>query len=210
MDHLLDALTSNPTLDAVLLAVASAGIGLWLVAAWWAYVDMSRRARPERVRLVAPAWILISTPVLLPLALASYLLVRPQHTMAERRSRDILEALVPASVALPTCSGCGDEVDADWRRCPACATWLGAPCSACGRWSSPDLEICPFCATDRVDDLAVGQRPARVEAGPEAAAVVRDRVEQPAPVPWNRRARADRLARVPAAASGSVLARLGR
>src|SRR3954447_24819349 len=97
VNQFLADLASNPTVGAVGLAVAGALAGLWFAAAWWAFSDMSRRTTVEVGRLLAPAWILLSTPVLLPLSLGTYLLARPQRTVAERRAQRLFEALDPAA-----------------------------------------------------------------------------------------------------------------
>ena len=83
-----------------------------------------------------------------------YLLARPQATAAQRRSRDLVVALSPELFGGLSCEACGQVVDEEWRRCPACATWLQVACLDCGRWSATNLEICPWCATARVDDPA--------------------------------------------------------
>ena len=205
MTQLLDVLTTNQTAGAVLIAIAGAVLGLWIAAAWWAYADLSRRVRAEPLRLLAPAWILVSSPLLLPLSLAAYLLVRPQETVAERRSREILGALAP-TLDPATCPGCEDRVEEGWRRCPSCATWLGAPCSRCGRWSAIELQLCPYCAIDwAIPDAEAPVAPGLVTVATEA------------PVPTvdlrrarRGRARDDRRAGRAASVSGPRLARIGR
>ena len=221
MTQLFDNLTANPIVDAVLLAIAGAAGGLWLLAAWWTYADMARRVRPELLRMAGPAWILVSTPVLLPLSLATYLLVRPQETAAERRSRQLLTALAPTLGGDLTCPTCAEVVDPAWRRCPSCSAWLGAPCSRCGRWSAMDLKVCPFCAAERTAGEEV------VESEAETATAVDRRglrwqpvgmraegsaSKSPAPSrgAGNRGARDVRRAGRAASASGPRLARIGR
>ena len=208
MTQLLDAVAANQTLGAVVLALVSAAIGLWLATAWWTYGDLARRVEPELARLAAPAWILASTPVLLPLSLAAYLLVRPQETVAERRAREMLSALAPRPVTTTSCRGCGARIDDSWRRCPTCATWLGAACSHCGRWSPMDFELCPFCASDRSTlDQPAATAPVRVPV-PSGE---RDEPETAASTgSTNREARDARRARRAAAAPSPRLARIGR
>ena len=207
MTQLFDAVAANQTLGMVLIALASAGLGLWLATAWWTYGDLARRAEPELVRLMAPAWILASTPVLLPLSLAAYLLLRPHETVAERRTREMLRALVPSTADETRCRVCGTRTDESWRRCPTCATWLGASCSRCGRWSPIDLELCPFCASDwSMPDEAVvvppglAAIPIAAPAEPETPASTRSMKRK------TRDRRAGRVASVP----GPRLARTGR
>jgi hypothetical protein len=137
MSQVFTNLATDPTVGAVGLALALAAGGLWLAAAWWTYTDMARRTTLELVRLSAAGWILISTPLLLPLALATYVL---------------FEAMAPA-LDDGACPGCGTTADASWHRCPRCATWLAASCDACGAWSAADLDLCPYCARDKTGTM---------------------------------------------------------
>jgi hypothetical protein len=148
----LASLVDPSILTAVASAIGAAGVGLWLAAAWWTYTDMGRRTSSEIARFTAAGWVLLSTPILLPLSLPVYLMARPQTTLAERRSRAMVEGLGPALLAAARCDGCGLEIDEAWRRCPACASWLQVACADCGRWSASELEICPWCATARGTD----------------------------------------------------------
>ena len=141
-------------LSGVAFAIGIAGIGLWLAAAWWTYGDMARRTNSDLARYGAAAWILLSTPALLLMSLPVYLLARPQATAAQRRSRDLVVALTPELFGAIRCEACGQVVDEEWRRCPACTTWLQVACLDCDRWSATNLEICPWCATSRVDEPA--------------------------------------------------------
>jgi RNA polymerase subunit RPABC4/transcription elongation factor Spt4 len=146
------SLVDTSVLSGVAFAIGIAGIGLWLAAAWWTYGDMARRTNSDLARYGAAAWIILSTPALLLISLPVYLLARPQATAAQRRSRDLVVALSPELFGAVRCAACGEAVDEDWRRCPACATWLQVACVDCGRWSATNLELCPWCATSRVDD----------------------------------------------------------
>jgi RNA polymerase subunit RPABC4/transcription elongation factor Spt4 len=148
------SLVDTSVLSGVAFAIGVAGIGLWLAAAWWTYGDMARRTNSDLARYGAAAWIILSTPALLLISLPVYLLARPQATAAQRRSRDLVVALSPELFGAVRCEACGESVDEDWRRCPACATWLQEACVDCGRWSATNLELCPWCATSRVDDLS--------------------------------------------------------
>jgi hypothetical protein len=155
MNPLFDSVVSNPVVDTTGLALGGAAVGLWLAAAWWTYADMSRRTTMELARLTAVAWVLLSTPALLPLALGAYLLARPQLTVAERRAQQLFEALAPSS-GDGRCPGCGTAADPDWHRCPTCAAWIASSCSTCGEWSALGLDICPWCARDKVDGPLMG------------------------------------------------------
>jgi hypothetical protein len=155
-DLLTDAL-SNPIIPAIGLAVGATVVALWLAAAWWAYRDAARRAGSPYVGLLASAWIVLSSPFLLPLSLAVYGMARPQHTAAEHRSRRLVAQLVDQLEAADgeRCPTCRMTIDAAWLRCPSCATWLAQPCSHCGGWSEPSLEICPWCGSEGRDAPSV-------------------------------------------------------
>ena len=139
-------------LGGVAFAIGIAGVGLWLAAAWWTYGDMVRRTNSDLARYGAAAWILLSTPALLLISLPVYLLTRPQATAAQRRSRDLVLALRTELFDALRCEACGEAVAEEWRRCPACATWLQVACVDCGRWSATNLELCPWCATPRIEE----------------------------------------------------------
>jgi hypothetical protein len=167
MSQVFDNLANDPTVGAIGLALGLAAAGLWVAAAWWTYTDMGRRTTFELARLGASAWILLSTPLLLPLALATYVLARPQQTVAERRAQRLFEAMAPA-IEDGECPGCGAVADPAWHRCPRCTTWLAASCGACGEWSGVDLELCPYCAHDRAATAATSGASPLVAAAPIA------------------------------------------
>ena len=159
MSDLLAEVLSNPIIPAIGMAVGATGVALWLAAAWWAYRDAARRAGSPYVGLLASAWIVLSSPFLLPLALAVYGMARPQHTAAEHRSRRLVAQLVDQLEAADgeRCPSCRSIIDPTWLRCPTCAIWLAQPCSHCGGWSEHGLEICPWCGSEGRDAPAVEQ-----------------------------------------------------
>ena len=151
MIEILTRFAATPVVSGVLFATALAAIGLWLAAAWWTYLDISRRSDSELARLLAPSWVVVSTPLLLPLSLGVYTLVRPQQTVGDRRTRTLVGALAPELSYADACPGCGTRADESWRRCPSCETWLQAPCAHCGGWSNVQLELCPWCGSEVLD-----------------------------------------------------------
>jgi hypothetical protein len=146
MSNLLDDALANPLVGAAATSLAVAGVALWVAAAWWAWRDAGRRTESMTAAFLAAAWIVISTPMLLPLSLAVYVVARPPITAAEDRTQSLIAALSATNAAGTACPGCTARIDSGWVRCPACATWLLAPCAACGEWSPADLDICPYCA----------------------------------------------------------------
>jgi len=150
MSDLIAQTLSNPAIGALGMAIALAAGALWLAGAWWAYADATRRAESSLAGFVAAGWIILSTPLLLPLSLAVYAFTRPQVTRADQRTRALARELTLAPDR-PTCATCAEPVDAAWLRCPTCSSWLAAPCSDCGGWSDASLEICPLCGSEDRD-----------------------------------------------------------
>src|ERR1041384_6447349 len=85
---------SNPIFPAIGLALAGTAAALWVAGSWWAYHDASWRTGSTFLGLVAAGRVALSSPLLLPLSLGVYALVRPQQTAAEARSRRLAAALV--------------------------------------------------------------------------------------------------------------------
>jgi hypothetical protein len=157
VNDVLDQLLSNSTVTAIGGALGVAVVALWLAAAWWAYTDAARRTGSLPAALLAAAWVIVSTPLLLPLSLPVYALVRPQDSAGERRTRRLAAELtdVLEETAGSGCFSCGSPVDPAWHRCPACSTWLGLPCTQCGSWSDRTLEACPFCGSEERTEPAI-------------------------------------------------------
>jgi hypothetical protein len=147
VDEILGQFLADPTVTAIGAAIGAALVALWLAAAWWAYSDASRRTDSIPVALLVAGWIVVSTPLLVPLSLAVYTLARPQQTAAERRTRRLAADLVDEldELAPVGCVSCGKPVDQAWLRCPSCTSWLALPCALCGSWSDRNLALCPYC-----------------------------------------------------------------
>src|SRR5829696_5148507 len=128
MEDLVAQTLADPAVGAVGTAIALAGIALWLAGAWWAYADATHRTESVLPGFIAAGWIVLSTPLLLPLSLAVYAAARPQVTAADQRARALAMQL-SATAPGPTCPACAAAVDAAWLRCPECTTWLASPCA---------------------------------------------------------------------------------
>lgn len=166
MSDLIANLLNNPVVTSLGTALLVAVLALWLAAAWWAYQDAARRTESSVLGFAAAGWILLSTPLLLLLALPIYRYVRPARSAAEQREQALVFEL--ASTGEPSsCTTCGARAQEDWRRCPTCATWLAVACSKCGEWSPAGLEICPFCGTEGHESAPV---PTGVPVAPTAPA----------------------------------------
>lgn len=157
MNDVVAQALADPLIPTIGLAIAATIASLWLAAAWWAYRDATHRAGSYFVGFLAAAWIVVSSPFLLPFSLAVYGLARPLQTAAEQRSRRLVRELAAQldAAAETACPRCRREVDPTWLRCPGCATWLAQPCSACGGWSEPNLDICPWCGNEERAEPAV-------------------------------------------------------
>lgn len=164
MKDVIDELLANPMLQTIGTALLLAVVALWLAAAWWAYQDASRRLESSLAGFGAAAWIILSTPLLLPLSLAIYATARPQATASDGRTQRLMARLNEIASDRPTCPGCAAAVDPDWLRCPSCSTWFALECESCGEWSAAALELCPYCGADR-DSLPAGWVAADAPAG---------------------------------------------
>ena len=149
MNDVIQQLLDNPIVHTAGLAILVAVLALWLAAAWWAYQDASRRTESSVAGFGAAAWIVLSTPLLLPLSLVIYTLARPQATASDDRAHVLMARLNEIAGDRPTCPSCASVVDAGWLRCPWCTTWFARECESCGEWSAAGLDLCPFCGTDR-------------------------------------------------------------
>jgi len=147
MSDLIANVLNNPVVTTLGTALLVAVLALWLAASWWAYQDAARRTESSVLGFAAAGWILLSTPLLLLLALPIYRYVRPARSAAEQREQALVFALA-SSAESSSCTACGARTQEAWSRCPACATWLAVACLKCGEWAPGGLEICPFCGTE--------------------------------------------------------------
>jgi len=195
VDEILNQTLGNPIVSTIGMALAGAMVALWVAAAWWAYGDAARRTGNTFAALVVAAWIVASTPLLLVLSLPVYMLVRPQDSAAERRTRGLAAELVDVLEArgVEGCFNCTNAIEPGWHRCPSCTTWLELPCASCAEWSDRTLAICPYCGgEERAEPQAESLEPAAAMAAtrhrrdrrqPRAAGLSR----QPAPRSGQRR-----------------------
>src|SRR5512143_1677084 len=169
MADLLAQTLASPAVTAVAAAAGILAVALWLAAAWWTYRDAARRTESSTAGFISAGWILLSTPVLLPIALAMYQLVRPQVAAAELREQRLVSELAGLATARFRCAECDAPADPAWLRCPSCSNWLAAPCAACGRWSDRALEICPWCGSEQRDRATVRTSGPGSEVEPDQA-----------------------------------------
>lgn len=158
---------------------------VWLATAHWVLRDMRRR-RPElTVPYLAALGVVLASPVLLPVSVLTYFILRPRETLAEARERELSEQLdrLEADMDL-ACPGCGLSVAEDWLICPDCRTRLAHRCLRCGRTMGLDWTLCGWCG----DDFGRGVVPQRLPVASRApdADPIRVRHRSPAAGPSER------------------------
>ena len=156
MSDFIAQVLADPAVTAFATAVGAAAIALWMAAAWWAYADATRRTESTLAGYIAAGWVILSTPLMLPLSLAVYVFTRPQVAVGDRRVRSLIAEL-GATADDQRCPTCGSDIEVAWLRCPTCATWLASPCAACSRWSDVSLELCPWCGDEGREQPLVPQ-----------------------------------------------------
>src|SRR5688572_23696038 len=156
MDSLFDqvgasvnSVLETPIVRLLTMAFVAYVVVVWMACAWWALQDMRRRTRDPMMPYVAAAGVIVASPVLFPLALIVYRIVRPGETMAEGRERELSERLeeLEHDLAL-ACPGCARSVEEDWLVCPDCRTRLAHQCTGCGRTMGLDWALCGWCGAE--------------------------------------------------------------
>lgn len=143
------AFTDQPVVRALVAGAAIYLVLVWLAAAFWAFHDLRRRHRDPALPYVAAAAIIIASPMLFPLAVIVYRIVRPGETLAESRERQLNDRLVDLEVSESLhCPGCGQGVEEQWLACPACRTRLAHRCLSCHRSMGLDWTVCAWCGTE--------------------------------------------------------------
>jgi hypothetical protein len=207
---LLGQVLSNDIVQAGLKGALVALSVLWLASTWWAFRDAAIRTGNTMASFGVLAMVALGGPLLFPLVLLAYLLVRPGETVAEREERSLSLQALEGSIDRGRCPTCEQATLDGWLRCPWCATWLLVDCDRCGRAVEPGWEICPFCAIERSPGRARGRVPGRRIAQPAGGRIPRPDV--PAPValvqreaaePQTALQRAAEMLRVAARSSGT-------
>jgi len=139
---------------------------LWLAAAWWAYRDAGSRIHAPVAPYLVATGVILLTPLLFPLAVVVWRVLRPAVTLHEEHAARLQLALLADDVDRDACPGCGVAVDEEWVRCPLCRHRLAVPCSTCDRQMAPDWTICAWCASDPVLPT---RRPHRPSIAPASA-----------------------------------------
>jgi RNA polymerase subunit RPABC4/transcription elongation factor Spt4 len=169
---IIAGILDNPIVRLGTIAIVGYVVLLWLATAYWVLRDMQRRHLDPAMGFAAATAVVVASPVLFPLALVVYRIVRPGETLAERRERELTERLeeVEADFAL-ACPGCARSVEEDWLVCPACRTRLARRCASCGRTMGLDWSLCGWCGAEFGHPILPERLPKAVRQSP-----VRDRV----------------------------------
>ena len=145
----LGSIFDNPVIQFGLQVFAAYWVILWLAAAYWAFRDTQLRTENPIAPYLAAAGIIVSTPLLFPLAVFAYRIVRPQERSGEVYERNLAEeALLNEIEAVRHCPGCDRRVDTEWIICPTCRTRLNRVCPNCGRLIGLKWTLCAWCGKD--------------------------------------------------------------
>jgi hypothetical protein len=83
----------------------------------------------------------------LPLSVAiAYSVLRGGPSPAERRLRELYRVVLEQELHGEQCFVCREEVEPDWRTCPACLTALRGRCRNCEATVKLHWSTCPHCA----------------------------------------------------------------
>jgi RNA polymerase subunit RPABC4/transcription elongation factor Spt4 len=196
MQEILDTIGSavgsvfdNPVIKLGFQIVAIYWVVLWLAAAYWAFRDMQLRTENPVAPYFAAAFVIVFTPLLFPLAVFAYRIVRPQERIGEIYERNLAEEAMLAEIeTIRHCPSCDRRVHADWIICPTCRTRLNRVCPNCARLVGLDWSLCAWCGRDfERADVAVSptiSTPVREalppgEVTPTVRTVVRSRGARP-------------------------------
>ena len=164
MDQILTALGdaigsifANPVIKLGIQLAVIYWVILWLSASYWAFRDMQGRSDNPLAPYLAAAFVIAFTPLLFPLAVFTYKVVRPQERIGEVYERNLAEEAMLAEIeAIPHCPTCDRRVEAAWIICPTCRTRLNRVCPNCTRLVGLDWSLCAWCGREfeRYDQIA--------------------------------------------------------
>ena len=170
----------QPIVRLIVAAMAAYVVLLWLASAFWALNDMRRRTPDPVLPFVSAGGIVVASPLLFPLALIVYAVLRPRETLAEARERELSEQIeqIEAEDDL-SCPECATRVEEDWLACPSCRTRLAHRCATCERSMGLDWVLCAWCGAefgrpvvpDRVVPVRRSSQPRAGEPRAEPAAM---------------------------------------
>lgn len=176
----IGSIFGNPVIQLGFQIFAIYWVILWLAAAYWAFRDTQLRTENPIAPYLSAAGIIVSTPVLFPLAVFGYRIVRPQERIGDVYERNLAEeALLNEIEAVRHCPGCDRRVDAEWIICPTCRTRLNRVCPNCGRLVGLDWTLCAWCGRDFERRELV----ATVAPAPQVSVPAREALPEPLAMP---------------------------
>jgi RNA polymerase subunit RPABC4/transcription elongation factor Spt4 len=167
----IGSIFDNPVVKLGFQIVLVYWVILWLAAAYWAFRDMQLRSENPVAPYLAAAGIIIATPVLFPLAVFAFRIIRPQERIGEVYERNLAEEAMLAEIeAIRHCPTCDRRVHDDWIICPTCRTRLHRVCPNCSRLVGLDWSLCAWCGRD-FERAEVLPSPAPVISAPAQGAI---------------------------------------
>ena len=153
----IGSIFDNPVIKLGIQLAVIYWVILWLAASYWAFRDMQSRSDNPLAPYLAAAFVIIFTPILFPLAVFTYRIIRPQERIGDVYERNLAEEAMLAEIeAIPHCPSCDRRVDAAWIICPSCRTRLNRVCPNCTRLVGLDWSLCAWCGREfeRHDQVA--------------------------------------------------------
>ena len=109
----IGSIFDNPVIKLGIQLAVIYWIILWLAASYWAFRDMQARTDNPLAPYLAAAFVIVFTPILFPLAVFTYRIIRPQERIGEVYERNLAEEAMLAEIeAIPHCPNCDRRVDA--------------------------------------------------------------------------------------------------
>ena len=140
---------ANPVVQLAIQLAVIYWIVLWLAASYWAFRDMQSRSDNPLAPYLAAAFVIVFTPILFPLAVFTYRIIRPQERIGDVYERNLAEEAMLAEIeAIPHCPSCDRRVDPNWIICPTCRTRLNRVCPNCTRLVGLDWSLCAWCGRE--------------------------------------------------------------
>jgi len=144
----LAQLLGHPAVGVAIRLTALYVVVVWLASAWWVWRDARTRSTDVLVPYLAAGAVLLVTPLLFPLAVVIYRMVRPSLTVSAATSVELQMAMLEEEATHAECAACGALVDDEWVACPACGAELAVRCASCDRPLELDWRICAWCAAE--------------------------------------------------------------
>jgi len=141
-------LLGHPAVGIAIRFIALYLVIVWVASAWWVWRDARIRSADAFVPYLAAGAVILVTPLLFPLAIVIYRMVRPPLTVSAATSAELQMTMLEEEATRSECARCGAMVDDEWVACPSCGTELAIRCASCGRPLELDWRICAWCAAE--------------------------------------------------------------